>query len=130
MLNILILCTGNSCRSQMGEALLVKLISELDLKGISVYSAGIEKHGLNPRAMKVLKEINIDVSKLSSKLLTEFDSTLLFDLVLTVCSNASESCPVFSGEAKIIHHGFEDPPFLTKEMEDEKKVLEIFLRGF
>jgi arsenate reductase (thioredoxin) len=122
MINILILCTGNSCRSQMGEAIL----RGMNLSEVSVYSAGIEKHGLNPWAMKVIDEIGLDSGALSSQTLSDLNPDIHFDYVLTVCSNAHGSCPVFPGQAKVIHQGFEDPPFLAKGIEDEEKVLEIY----
>jgi arsenate reductase (thioredoxin) len=122
MTKVLVLCTGNSCRSQMAEA----IFKGMKLSDVTIYSAGIEKHGLNPWAMKVLEEVNLDIKTLSSKTVDELDQNIQFDLVLTVCSNAKESCPYFSGDAKLIHHRFEDPPFLTKGMEDEEKILEIY----
>ena len=125
MKNVLVLCTGNSCRSQMGEAILRNILDKNNLEDIAVYSAGIEKHGLNPWAMKVLNEKSFDTSKLSSKTLEDI-SEVQFEYVLTVCSNAHETCPVFPGNAKVIHHGFEDPPFLAKGLESEDEILPIY----
>ncbi|MBT7610992.1 MAG: arsenate reductase ArsC [Bacteriovoracaceae bacterium] len=122
MISILVLCTGNSCRSQMAEAIL----RGMDFSDVSIYSAGIEKHGLNPWAMKVIEEIDLDINVLSSKTLDEFKSEIEFDYVLTVCKNAHESCPVFQGSAEIIHHSFEDPPFLARGIKDEEKILAIY----
>ncbi|MFI5144561.1 MAG: arsenate reductase ArsC [Ignavibacteria bacterium] len=102
---ILILCTGNSCRSQMAEGILKSLDS-----GLEVYSAGTkpEKH-VNPNAIQVMKEIGIDISKNRAKNVDEFLDKP-FDYVITVCDNAKESCPVFTGNVKHrIHIGFIDP---------------------
>lgn len=113
------LCTGNSCRSQMAQG----WTSHLHEQNIEAYSAGTKKHGLNMRAVKVMQEIGIDISKNSSKTIDELP-TKEFDLVVTVCSDAHETCPYFPG--KVIHQGFEDPPRLTKDMEDEEKILRIY----
>jgi arsenate reductase len=111
---ILFLCTGNSCRSQMAEGLARHLRGDY----LKVWSAGIEKHGLNPLAVQVMAEKNINISNHSSQLISELDEKN-FDYVITVCSNAHESCPVFSGKAKIIHKGFDDPPRLAKKLGKE-----------
>ncbi|MFW5879903.1 MAG: arsenate reductase ArsC [bacterium] len=118
---ILFLCTGNSCRSQMGEA----LFNHYRKDSGTAFSAGIEKHGLNPYMLKVLKELNIDTTKLYSKALEELPNND-FDLIITVCGHAHENCPYFPG--KTIHHGFDDPPFLTKEYQDEEEILQVFRR--
>ena len=89
---VLFLCTGNSCRSQMAEGFLRKMYPDR----FEVYSAGVKKHGMNPFAMAVMKEAGVDISTHFSKLLTELPEKS-FDLVITVCGNAHESCPVFSG---------------------------------
>lgn len=113
--NILFLCTGNSCRSQMAEGL------GRELKGdeYNFYSAGIETHGINPHAQKVMKEIGIDISSHRSQLLSEFDD-VKFDFVFTVCGHAHETCPLFPRDAKIIHTGFDDPPKLSLGLEGEE----------
>jgi arsenate reductase (thioredoxin) len=120
---ILFLCTGNSCRSQMAEALC------RDLKGdiYEVYSAGTERHGLNPRAVKVLAESGLDISSHSSKTLEDLGE-IEFDQVVTVCANADQSCPTFSGNAKITHVGFDDPPKLAQEAQTEEQALQHFRR--
>lgn len=110
-LNILFLCTGNSCRSQMAEGW------ARFLKGdqFDFYSAGIETHGLNPNAVKVMAEVGVDISKHQSQNINDFKETKL-DFVITVCGHAHETCPVFSGDCKVIHVGFEDPPKMAKEL--------------
>ena len=103
--NILVLCTGNSCRSQMAHGYLNYL-----LKGkATIYSAGIETHGVNPIAIKVMKDDNIDISNHTSNNVDEY-ADIKFDYVITVCDNAKETCPVFIGKVKHrLHIGFEDP---------------------
>jgi len=120
--NIMFLCTGNSCRSQMAEGLCRNHWgSEFD-----VYSAGTKKHGMNERAMKVMKEIGVDISSQYSKTTEELPS-IVFDYVITVCDSAKENCPYFPG-GKVIHVGFQDPPALTKEMKDEEEILSVYRR--
>ena len=117
--NILFLCTGNSCRSQMAEGWARFLWPDR----LNAYSAGVETHGLNPLAVKAMAERGVDISSHHSKLLTELDH-LSFDLVITVCEHAAEACPLFPGTAKVIHHQFPDPPRLAKgKAEQESLVL-------
>ncbi|CAN5850930.1 arsenate reductase ArsC [soil metagenome] len=104
MKNILILCTGNSCRSQMAEGYLRHFAGEK----ANIYSAGIETHGLNPRAIKVMEEDGIDISYHTSNNVNEYIS-IPFDYVITVCDNAFESCPVFPSVGKKFHYSFPDP---------------------
>ncbi len=113
-LKILFLCTGNSCRSQMAEG----WTRHLKNKGIEAYSAGIETHGLNPNAVKVMAEAGVDISGHHSKLVSELKG-IDFDYVITVCGHAQENCPVFIGKAKKIHMGFDDPPKLALELEKQ-----------
>lgn len=115
---ILFLCTGNSCRSQMAEGWARKLKHNT----IKAWSAGIEKHGMNPLAVQVMAEVGVDLTKHSSKLIEEL-SQKTFDYVVTVCDNANESCPLFPGPAKIIHHGFDDPPRLAATAASEEEAL-------
>jgi arsenate reductase len=122
-IKILFLCTGNSCRSQMAEGLCRHLKGEL----IQVSSAGIEAHGLNPLAVQVMKEVGIDISDQKSKTVEELDDTE-FDYVITVCDNASESCPVFPAKTRIIHQGFDDPPQLAKQAKTKEEVLDCYRR--
>ncbi len=113
LLKVLFLCTGNSCRSQMAEGWARHLKSH----AIEPYSAGIEKHGMNPHAVKVMAEAGVDLSKHYSKTLAELNG-VVFDYVVTVCGHANEHCPIFPGKTKVVHVGFEDPPRLTKDMPD------------
>ena len=113
-LKILFLCTGNSCRSQMAEGWTRKLKSDL----IEAYSAGIETHGLNPVAVEVMAEAGVDISGNTSKHLDTLKN-VNFDVVITVCDNARETCPFFPGAKKIIHVGFNDPPALVKKLAEQ-----------
>ena len=122
-LKVLFLCTGNSCRSQMAEA----WARHFHGATMDVYSAGIEKHGMNPYAMKVMSEAGVSMEKQWSKTLAEL-SSVSFDWVITVCGHANEHCPVFPGKTKVIHVGFEDPPRLTKGMPDGEEKLAVYRR--
>jgi arsenate reductase len=104
MKKILVLCTGNSCRSQMAHGYLKYFGKEK----VEVFSAGVEIHGLNPFAVGILAEDGIDISKNTSNHVDEY-SNINFDYVITVCDNAKESCPFFPSQTKTIHHSFEDP---------------------
>lgn len=104
MNTILVLCTGNSCRSQMAEGYLQKLANGK----AQVYSAGIETHGVNPKAIEVMKEDGIDISHHTSNNIDEYKN-LHFDYVITVCDNAKEKCPFFPSSAKKFHQNFPDP---------------------
>ncbi|MBP9680527.1 MAG: arsenate reductase ArsC [Bacteriovorax sp.] len=122
--SILFLCTGNSCRSQMAEGFAKKYFSDK----YSIYSAGIQKHGMNPRAVKVMNERGVDLSTHSSKTLDDIGS-ILFDYVFTVCGHANENCPLFlGGKAKIIHVGFDDPPKLAFGLTNEEEILSHYRR--
>ena len=108
MKRILVLCTGNSCRSQIAEGYLKHYA-----KGkAEVYSAGIETHGVNPRAIAVMKEDGIDISNNTSNNIDEYRN-IYFDYVITVCDNAKEQCPVFPSTAKMFHQNFPDPAKAT-----------------
>ncbi len=120
MLNILFLCTGNSCRSQMAEAIARNLHPQHQF-----YSAGIETHGMNPYAVKVCEELGLDLSSHSSKHI-DILKDIKFNVVLTVCDHANESCPLFIGLAQKLHHSFQDPPKLTKNLTDEEGKLIIY----
>lgn len=121
MKNILFLCTGNSCRSQMAEGWGKALKSD----SFNFYSAGIEKHGLNPNAVKVMQESGVDISNQISQTTDELP-TQQIDYVFTVCSHAHETCPHFSS-GKIIHVGFDDPPRLARDLEGEE-ALNVYRR--
>jgi arsenate reductase len=97
------------------------------LKGdvVEAYSAGLEKHGMNPHAVKVMAEAGVDISRQSSKTLGEI-GPMEFDYVVTVCGHAYESCPVFPGKTKVVHVGFEDPPKLTKLLPDDEEKLAVY----
>jgi arsenate reductase len=122
-MKILFLCTGNSCRSQMAEGWARHLKGDV----IEAYSAGIQKHGLNPHAVKVMSEAGVDISRHHSKTLAEL-GPIDFDYVVTVCGHANEYCPVFPGNTKVVHVGFEDPPKLTQEMPDGEEKLAVYRR--
>jgi arsenate reductase (thioredoxin) len=108
MKRILVLCTGNSCRSQIAEDYLKHYA-----KGkAEVYSAGIETHGVNPGAIAVMKEDGIDISNNTSNNIDEYRN-IYFDYVITVCDNAKEQCPVFPSTAKMFHQNFPDPAKAT-----------------
>ncbi len=122
-LKILFLCTGNSCRSQMAEGWARHLKSDL----IEAYSAGIETHGLNPNAVRVMAEAGVDITTQRSKHVDDLKH-IQFDYVITVCDHAHESCPLFAGQAKIVHVGFDDPPRLAKEAKTEQAALDCYRR--
>ena len=104
MKNILVLCTGNSCRSQIAEGYL-RFFAE---GKANIYSAGIETHGVNPRAIAIMNEDGIDISHHTSNNVNEYKN-INFDFVITVCDNANEACPIFPSTAKKLHHNFPDP---------------------
>lgn len=122
-LNILFLCTGNSCRSQMAEGW------ARHLKGacIEAWSAGTQTHGLNPHAVAVMAEAGVDISHHHSKLLEELKQ-VPFDWVVTVCDAANESCPVFPGTVNRFHVSFDDPPKLAKTASNEQEALNHYRR--
>jgi arsenate reductase (thioredoxin) len=120
---VLFLCTGNSCRSQMAEGWARHLLADI----VEPYSAGIETHGLNPRAVAVMAEAGVDISAHHSKTLADLRG-VGFDLVITVCSDADRNCPFFPGQVKRIHHGFDDPPRLAQGATSEAEVLGHYRR--
>lgn len=122
-LKVLFLCTGNSCRSQMAEGWARHLKSDF----IDAYSAGIEAHGLNPNAVRVMAEVGVDISGQQSQRVGEL-SDVTFDYVVTVCGHANEHCPIFRGNATIVHVGFDDPPKLAKSAETEVEALGHYRR--
>ncbi|MFA7326073.1 MAG: arsenate reductase ArsC [Candidatus Kapaibacterium sp.] len=107
-MNLLILCTGNSCRSQIAEGLFRKHLGE----GHNVYSAGIEAHGVNPNAIKTMADIGIDITNHTSDIIDNLPP-IEYDYVLTVCDNAKERCPILPGSHKKLHHSFRDPASAT-----------------
>ena len=120
---VLFLCTGNSCRSQMAEGWARQLLGDR----IEPYSAGIEAHGLNPNAVRVMKEAGVDISKQTSKLASSLVD-VPFDLVITVCGHADENCPAFLSERRVVHVGFDDPPKLAKTAKTEEEGLMHYRR--
>ena len=128
MKKILILCTGNSCRSQMAHGYLQHFAGDNAL----VYSAGIETHGVNPKAIAIMKEDGIDISHHTSNLISEYlDQT--FDYILTVCDNAKESCPVFPSISKRLHFNFPDPAKAVgtdEEIENEFRAVRESIKSY
>lgn len=101
---VLVLCTGNSCRSQIAHGYL----AHFGGNQVEVYSAGIETHGVNPRAIATMREDGIDISHHTSNNVNEY-AQMEFDYVITVCDNAKENCPYFPAKVKMLHHNFPDP---------------------
>ena len=115
MKKILILCTGNSCRSQIAHGFLDHLTNN----SVSVFSAGIEKHGLNKNAVKCMAEIGLDISNYESNHIDKYINES-FDFIITVCDNANETCPVFQDRnAKKIHRNFNDPSKINNGLYNE-----------
>lgn len=121
--NVLFLCTGNSCRSQMAEGWARHLLADQ----VNPYSAGIEAHGMNPNAVQVMEECGVDLAAQSSKLADDVKDVPL-DLVVTVCGHADENCPTFLTETKVVHVGFDDPPKLAKEAGTPEQALDCYRR--
>jgi len=115
---VLFLCTGNSCRSQIAEG----WARELKGNVIDAYSAGIRPIGVSSRAIKVMAEEGVDISMHKSQHVDEFSGND-FDYVVTLCDNAAENCPVFSGKTRIVHKPFEDPYFASGS---EEQIMAIF----
>ena len=123
-LKVLFLCTGNSCRSQMAEGWAHALKSG----AIEAYSAGIETHGMNPNAIKVMAEAGVDITGQHSKKVDEL-AGVPFDVVVTVCGHANETCPRWLGQkARVVHVGFDDPPKLAKTAKTEEEALSHYRR--
>jgi arsenate reductase len=123
--NILFLCTGNSCRSQMAEGFANAMHSDV----LRAYSAGTAPGPrVDPRAVQVMGEVGIDISAGQPKHVNELDG-VDFDLVVTVCDHAHETCPVFPGaNTRIVHHGFDDPPRLAFDAGSEDEAIEHYRR--
>ncbi len=120
---VMFLCTGNSCRSQMAEGWARQLLVE----SVEPYSAGIEAHGMNPNAVRVMAEADVDITGQSSKLADSL-ADVDFDLVITVCGHADENCPAFLGKSRVVHVGFDDPPKLAKTAANEEEALGHYRR--
>ncbi len=123
MLKVLFLCTGNSCRSQMAEG----WARHLKAGVLEPYSAGVESHGLNPRAVAVMAEAGVDISLHTSKHVGELRG-IPWDYVITVCDRAAESCPALPGDIPVIHVPFDDPPRLARDAASEEEALQSYRR--
>jgi arsenate reductase (thioredoxin) len=117
-MNILILCTGNSCRSQIAHGYLAYFAGNQ----AHVYSAGIETHGVNPKAIKTMADDGMDISTHTSNHVDEYKH-IAFDHVITVCDNANEACPYLPGNVHRLHHNFPDP---AKATGTEQEVMQQF----
>ena len=122
-LKVLFLCTGNSCRSQMAEGWTRTLRAD----SVEPYSAGIEKHGLNANAVRVMQEAGVDISGQCSTTVDEL-GPIEFDVVVTVCGHADENCPTFAGAPRVVHVGFDDPPRLVQTAASEEEGLDHYRR--
>ncbi len=122
-LKVLFLCTGNACRSQMSEAWARHLAGDY----IEAYSAGTDPHGVDPRAVKAMAEVGVDMSAHWSKHVDSF-ADVPFDYVVTVCDNAAESCPTSPKGARRLHASFQDPPRLAREARSEEEALTHYRR--
>jgi len=120
---VLFLCTGNACRSQMAEGWARHLKSD----ELEAFSAGIERHGLNPLAVKVMAEAGVDISGQASKTIEELP-VQDFDVVITLCGHAYETCPLYLGSGRIVHVGFDDPPKLAEVARSEEEALGHYRR--
>ena len=122
-LRVLFLCTGNSCRSQMAEGWARALKGEV----IDAYSAGTHPKALDPMAIRVMADVGIDLATQQPKSLDAVQH-LPFDYVITVCSDAHETCPVFPGRTRIVHRGFDDPPRLAATANNPQESLGHYVR--
>jgi len=125
---ILVLCTGNSCRSQLAEGYLRHFSGDR----AEIYSAGIETHGVNPKAIQVMAEDHIDISSHTSNHVDEY-AGIDFDAVITVCDNANEACPFFPGKVDRFHQNFPDPAKATgtpEEVMDEFRRVRELIKAF
>jgi arsenate reductase len=122
-IKVLFLCTGNSCRSQMAQGWARALKGDQ----LEAQSAGIEPHGMNQRAIRAMREAGVDISAQRSKHVDELRD-VRFDYVVTVCDHAYETCPVFAGEAKVVHVGFDDPPMLARDAKSEEEAMQHYRR--
>lgn len=120
-ISLLFLCTGNSCRSQMAEGFARHFHNDK----YDIYSAGIEKHGMNEFAMQVMQEAGTPINQQYSKTTEELPSQEI-DFVITVCGHADENCPYFPAKTKVLHNGFDDPPKLALQVETEEEKLDCY----
>ncbi|PJZ31649.1 arsenate reductase ArsC [Leptospira kmetyi] len=125
---ILVLCTGNSCRSQIAEGWLKHFAGDR----MDIFSAGIEAHGVNPRAIRTMGEVGIDISKQTSNRIEEYKK-IDFDYIITVCDHARENCPYFPSNAQRLHHNFPDPAKASgteMEIEEEFRKVRSMIRDY
>lgn len=129
---VLVLCTGNSCRSQIAEGYLKHFAKDK----AEIYSAGIETHGVNPRAIATMKEDGIDISNHTSNNVNEY-AHLEFDYVITVCDNAKENCPYFPAKVKMLHHNFPDPAKakgteeeIMSQFRNTRELIKVYMKDF
>jgi arsenate reductase len=122
-LNILFLCTGNSCRSQMAEGFARALKGDR----LRAYSAGVAPRGLDARAVRVMAEAGVDISAHRCKHVDELRD-VAFDVVVTVCDSAHQRCPLFGGATRVVHAGFDDPPRLAASAAGEDEALAHYRR--
>lgn len=120
---VLFLCTGNSCRSQMAEGWARALRGDM----VEAYSAGVEPHGMNPRAVRAMAEAGVDIAGQRSKHVDEVRD-VPFDYVVTVCDHAHETCPLFPGKTKVVHVGFDDPPRLARDARTDEEAMPHYRR--
>jgi arsenate reductase len=123
LVRILYVCTGNSCRSQMAEAWTRRLKAD----AIEAHSAGIEAHGLNRVAVRVMEETGIDISHYRSKKLDVLRN-VRFDYVITLCGDADDKCPVFPPDVRVVHQPFDDPPALARTAPTEEAGIDHYRR--
>ena len=121
--NVLFLCTGNACRSQMAEGFTRKLLGDR----LNAYSAGVEPHGMNARAMQVMAEAGVPIDDQHSKHVNDIKG-VAFDYVISVCGHADAACPMLPGPARRIHRGFDDPPALARDATTEEEALTHYRR--
>lgn len=121
--SVLFLCTGNSCRSQMAEGWARQLKSDV----MDAYSAGTQKHGMNQVAVEIMLDAGVDISQHTSKMVNRL-ANIEFDLVVTVCDNAHEICPVFPGAPRVVHRNFDDPPRLAQTAETDEEAMGHYRR--
>tara|TARA_B110000037_G_scaffold137753_1_gene155932 strand:+ start:1092 stop:1517 length:426 start_codon:yes stop_codon:yes gene_type:complete len=122
ILNILVICTGNSCRSQIAEGYLKYFIKELNIKG-NIFSAGIRAEGVKEKAIEIMADDGIDISNHTSNTIDEYYSTYISH-VITVCDHANESCPAYLKKAKLTHQNFSDPSKVIGSELEIKKAFE------
>lgn len=120
-LKMLFLCTVNSCRGQMAEAWTNKLKGDQ----FEAFSAGVEPKRVDPRAIKAMAEAGIDISGQHAKDINSLGN-LEFDYVVTLCDNARETCPFFPAKTRLMHRGFDDPPKLAEDIDDEEEAMEHY----